>query len=153
MRGGRRSSEPSAGYEAIEHTADAGLRVWGPTPEDLFTQAALGMILFLYDPQHVRTTEVRNVDLEAADLEEALVAWLQELLYLYEVQRFVPVEIEVRTAGADGVHAVVRGEPFDHRRHEVCMEIKAATYHGLDIRPTRAENGMDHWECTIIFDT
>jgi SHS2 domain-containing protein len=147
------SSGTAAGHETIEHTADAGLRVWGPTPEDLFAQAALGMIALLFDPQHVRPAAARSIDLEASDFEEALVAWLQELLYLYEVQRFVPVEVEVQTAGAGGVHAVVRGEPFDHRRHEVRMEIKAATYHGLDIRPTRAENGIDRWECTIIFDT
>jgi SHS2 domain-containing protein len=119
----------------------------------MFTQAALGMIALLLDPQHVRAMEARNVELVATDVEEALVAWLQELLYLYEVHRFVPAEIEVRTAGAKGVRALVRGEPFDPQRHEVRMEIKAATYHGLDIRPTRAENGCDYWECAIIFDT
>jgi SHS2 domain-containing protein len=151
-----RDSEPNGaavGYEVIEHTADVGLRVWGSTPEDLFTQAALGMISLLLAQQNVRTIEARDVNLEASDLEEALVAWLQEILYLYEVQRFAPAGIEVRAAGANGVQGVVSGEPFDRQRHEVRMEIKAATYHGLDIRPTRAENGLDHWECTIIFDT
>jgi SHS2 domain-containing protein len=146
-------SEASAGYEVVEHTADVGLRVWGPTPEDLFRQAALGMVSLLVDPRRVRVHEDRSVDVEASDMEEALVAWLQELLYLYEVQRFVVTDVEVASARKNGVRALVRGETFDPDRHEVRMEIKAATYHALDIRPTRAENGCDRWECTIIFDT
>jgi len=153
MKGSPGSSRPPAGYEPVEHTADIGLRVWAPSVEGLFTQAALGLFSFLVDVEHVRVREARRIDLEAADIEEALVAWLQELLYLFDVQRFVPAGIDVEAVTPKEVHAVVRGEPLDRRRHEIRMEIKAATYHGLDIRPIPAENGTSRWECTIIFDT
>jgi SHS2 domain-containing protein len=153
MKDSADSSGAAAGFEVIEHTADVGLRAWGPTPEDLFTQAARGLISFLFDARQVRASRTRIVDIEASDLEEALVAWLQEILYLFEVKHFAAAEVDVQAAAAHGVRARVRGEPFDQRRHEMRMEIKAATYHGLDIRPTAAENGSERWECTIIFDT
>ncbi len=73
------------GFEPVEHTADVGLRVWGRTLEELFAQAGMGMASLLVDPETVRAVERRHVALTTNDLEEALVAWLQEILYLYEV--------------------------------------------------------------------
>lgn len=142
-----------AGFEVIEHTADVGLRVWGSTLNDLFTQAALGLFSLLVDQSRVVAVDERRVVVSANDLEEALVAWLQELLYLYEMQGFVSCEVDIAKVEADGVEGKVRGEPFDPERHEAQTDIKAATYHNLEIRPQRLENGAERWECTIILDT
>ena len=76
-----------------------------------------------------------------------LVAWLNELLYLYEVEGllfcdFALVEIdEVRVTG------VARGEGFDKGRHPIKTEIKAVTYHQLEIKE---HDGR--WQAQMIFD-
>ncbi len=141
------------GFEPIEHTADVGLRIWGRTMKELFEQAGLGLMTLLVDLATVETTESRLVSVEAIDLEEALIAWLQELIYLYEVERFVTREISMETVTSEIVMARVRGELFDGDRHDARTDIKAATYHDLHIRRKGFGTTADQWECTIIFDT
>ena len=40
----------SVGFELVDHTADIGVRVWGPTAEEVFEQAALAMFSLVCDP-------------------------------------------------------------------------------------------------------
>ena len=142
-----------AGFDVIDHTADVGLRVWGRCPEDLFFWAAHGLVSLLIDPSRVESKESRKAVIQANDTEETLVAILQEILYLYEVHKFVPRGVSIFRLPEGGFLILVFGEPFDPDRHEPLMDIKAATYHNLDIKPTRLEDGTERWECTIIFDT
>ncbi|MBD3160944.1 MAG: archease [Candidatus Eisenbacteria bacterium] len=144
--------EPVAGFEPVEHTADVGLRIWAPTREGLFERAAAGMASLLVDPASVEPVEEREVAVGAADVEEALVSWLQEILYLYEVQRFVPARFRLERADAGGVHGWVVGERFDPSRHETRADIKAVTYHDLRIERSETEDGRERWRTTVIFD-
>jgi len=146
------SSGRAFGFEPVEHTADVGVRAWGRTLEELFTQAGLGMVSLLVDPASVRSAARRTVRLEAHDLEECLIAWLQEILYLYEVGRFVPAGVAVTQVTPESVTAEVIGEPLDRSRHESRADIKAATYHDLRIRTIRDAGGGDRYETVVIFD-
>jgi SHS2 domain-containing protein len=140
------------GFEPVEHTADIGLRAWGRTLEELFTQAGVGMASLMVDPDTVRALERRRVVLAIHDLEEGLIAWLQEILYLYEVDRFVPSGAVVTQITPESVTAEVIGEPLDRSRHESRTDIKAATYHDLRIRTVRGATGGDRFEAVVIFD-
>jgi len=146
------SRDRPRGFEPVDHTADIGLRAWGPTLEDLFAQAAFGMTDLLVDSGRIRQREERRVAVPAGDLEEVLVGWLQEILYLHEVGRFVASEFRVARAGSDGVEATLLGEPIDRERHAPRMDIKAATYHDLRIERTRGADGCERFETVIIFD-
>lgn len=141
-----------AGYEVVEHTADIGLRIWAPSLEGLFEQAALGMLALLTDPNRVRMGRIEDIAIEANDLEEALIAWLQEILYRFEVHHFVPARIEVLEATPRRVRARLEGEPFDPARHETRMDIKAATYHDLSVQRETEADGTRRWRTTVIFD-
>lgn len=149
-------SNPSSGrpfgFEPVEHTADVGLRAWGGTLEELFAQAATGMAGLLVDPETVRPLERRHLILAARDLEEGLIALLQEILYLYEVERLAPAAISVDRAAPDSVVANVLGEPFDRTRHETRTDIKAATYHDLRILSVADAGGGVRYETVVIFD-
>jgi SHS2 domain-containing protein len=72
--------------------------------------------------------------------------WLNELLYVYETQRVVLVEFDVRFRN-DGLTATARGEHIDPSRHELDHEVKAITYHGL-----RVVCEHDHWLAEVIVD-
>jgi SHS2 domain-containing protein len=140
------------GFEPVEHTADVGLHAWGRTLEELFTQAGLGMAALLTNPEKVEARERREVDLPADDLEQGLIGWLQEILYLYEVGRFVPAAVEVALVTPARVRATVIGEPLDRGRHESRADIKAATYHDLKIRSFRDAAGGVRFDTVVIFD-
>ncbi len=144
--------EDAAGFAIVEHTADIGLRIWAPTLEGLFEQAALGMISLLTDPAEVRPERTEEISVDGADLEEALIAWLQEILYRFEVRRFVPARIEIREVNPRGVRARIDGESLDRTRHEVRLDIKAATYHDIAVRREQETDGSHRWSTTVIFD-
>jgi len=134
------------GYEIVEHTADVGLRVWGPTIEALFSDAAAGMAGLITDAERLAPTETRTVEAEGDDLETLLVAWLNELLYLVESERFVFRQARAERVGDGRVRGTVTGrtapEGFAFAR-----EIKAATYHNLAVE--RTDRGF---EATVVFD-
>lgn len=144
--------DPPFGFEPVDHTADIGLRAWGRTLEELFEQAGQGMISLLVDPTSVHAGDHRSVVLAAVDIEEGLIALLQEILYVYEVGRFAPAGVSVARVAPDSVTAEIRGEPFDPSRHDVRTDIKAATYHDLRIREIRSAGGAARYETVVIFD-
>jgi SHS2 domain-containing protein len=141
-----------ARYEPLPHTADLGVRVRGEDLGTLFANAAYGLSDNLVALDGVRAVEARQVAAEGSDLEELLVRWLGELLFLFERDAFVGCEFEVAVDAArsdrpGSARATVRGEKLDASRHRVYSEIKAVTYHGLAVR--RDESG---WQADLIFD-
>ncbi len=145
-------TEPE-GTEPIGHTADVALRVWARDREGLFRQAALGLLRLLTDPSRVRPVESSEVALAGLDLEELMVTWLNEILYLHDVGRRRWAQVErVRIEEADEgfrLTAALAGEVYDPDRHPSGVGVKAATYHGLRIDP-RASDGYD---LVIVLDT
>lgn len=142
-----------AGWSIVEHTADVGLRIWGRTAAELFEFAGRGLLqLMMSDPGSVNPAEDREIVLEASDLEEGLVSLLQEMIYRFEVERFVPRVVEITKLELPRITGRIRGERFDSSRHEARMDIKAATYHALEIRRTELPAGLERWEAVVIFD-
>lgn len=149
---GFRDSPPD--FEAVDHTADLALIARGQSLGQLFASAALGMTSFLLDLSSIELRMEHRIEFEGQDAEEALVAWLQELIYEEEVHRRVfgsfEVVLEETDSGTLG-KATCRGEVLDPTRHSVHTDIKAATYHDLHIdRPERG--GSSGFSVRIVFD-
>ena len=123
-------------YEELDHTADAGIRAYGATLEDLFENAAAGLFSLITDLEKVRAVGEVKVRVQADDLGSLMVNWLSELLFLHETQRLLLCEFDVALDGLTlGAHA--RGERIDKRRHTLNLVVKAVTYHGLKVDPTK----------------
>ena len=76
--------------------------------------------------------------------------YLNELIYEFDTRRFLAIEVEfhlLRTGGPSQLRAVLKGEIFDPSRHVLKTEVKAATFHGIDVRRT-----PDAVEADVIFD-
>ena len=138
---------PPVAYEMVDHTADLGVELSARSLSDLF--AAAGAILgeLMYDPDPVAERETREVALEAASPEELLVRWLNELIYLREVDDFLWKTVEVEAGEGTRLAATLRGEVFQDGKHVPRGGLKAATYHQL-----RISREGDAWSARIIFD-
>ncbi len=123
-------------YEELDHTADVGIRAYGATLEELFGNAAAGMFSIIADPEKVKPVGEVEVRVEGEDLEELMVNWLQELLYLHETQHLLLCEFDVALDGLK-LRASARGERIDKRRHGLKAVVKAVTYHRIKVDPTR----------------
>jgi SHS2 domain-containing protein len=134
-------------YETFDHTADLGVRVLGRTCEEVFTNAAYALFDLLTDLNYVRENLSYNLRVEAADREELLVRWLSELLFLCESEGYLFKKFSLSHLDRTSLQAVACGEAFDLSRHKFKMEIKAVTYHQVEIKK---KDGR--WEARVIFD-
>jgi SHS2 domain-containing protein len=137
----------SVGYELVDHTADIGVRLWGPTAEEVFEQAALAMFSLVCDPLDVGELEAVEVALEAESMDLLLAAWLNELLYVFEARKLVLSQFDLLELGDHSLRARVSGEPLDASRHIICGGVKAATLHELSL--VRRDDG---WEGFVLLD-
>lgn len=135
------------GFEPIEVTADVGIVATGADLAELFANAARGMWHYVLDTAGVQPTGWVRVELVAPRVEELLVAWLNELLYRFEVDGFVPVEYRFPVLEGRRLVAELRGERLDPTRHALRGHIKATTYHGLEVR-----RDPEGWQARVIFD-
>ena len=137
----------AAGFEIFALTADKGIRAWGPDPGEVFVQAACGLWSLMVEPGTVRRERMIPVEVKAADRETLLVAWLNEMLYLYETREFVMADCLIRTLTDTALTAEMWGEPVDRARHPMVGHVKAVTYHLLQVRPT-----SEGWEGQVVVD-
>ena len=135
------------GYEYIEHTGDLGFKAYGQTREALFVHAAKALFEVLVSPETVEEREERAVVVEAVALDELMVSWLGELLYLFDTESLLLKAFQIKTLTENRLEATARGEAMDLQRHEIKTTIKAVTYHQLYVRK---RNGV--WETQVILD-
>lgn len=132
-------------YEIIDVSGDAGLKVRGTSLGDLFANAALGMTELITNPAEISITEQKEVCFTSDTVEDLLVRWLNELVFLFDAHDFIGRMFNIRIQG-NSLAARISGGRYDPTVHEKRLLIKAATYHKLTLR--RAA----FWEATIIFD-
>lgn len=135
------------GYELVDHTADVGIRVWADDIQGLFEEAARALFDIITDLAKVEAHQQREIAVQGAGLEELLVAWLNELLYVHEVEGLLFRDFCVAEIDKDTLKGVAKGEVFDKGRHVIKTEVKAVTYHQLEVYE---QDGR--WQAQVIFD-
>lgn len=134
-------------FRFIDHTGDAGVRVYGESLPALFGHAAEALFESMTEPGKISESESIPISVEASGLEELLVAWLNEFLFLFDTKGLLFRRFEIDSLTEHHLDAIARGETYDGARHPIKTPIKAVTYHGLQIwRNNRV------WEAQIIFD-
>jgi len=140
------SAESVAGYAQIDHTADVGVSAWGPTPASAFAEVALGMFAIMLDAdpttwQGAGEPAEHRVRVSGSGWPLLLVNWLSELLFLFEVERFVPRTICLTECAPPHCAATLIGTRLASMDEAAGTSVKAVTYHRLavDVSPEGAE--------------
>jgi protein archease len=136
----------SRGHCTLPHTADLRIQAWAPTRGECIAEAVAGLVESFADTSGVSAQWSVESELTAAGDEAALVAALDEVIYVLDTQGGVPVGVEV--------------EPIDDDRWWLRLELapveavslggagpKAVALHGLRFGP---EGGS--WSCEVTVD-
>ena len=133
------------------HTADIGIEVSGQTLEELFQEAARGWKALVLEDAKTEGKETQIIHLEAEDINDLLVQWLSELNFLLTTRQWVFHEVESIKIDTSKkpveLLATITGEPFQNSKHYIYFDIKAVTYHQLNIQQN--SNG---YSTRVIFD-
>ena len=102
---------------------------------DALASLAEGMFSLIVDTMRVQPRESIGVEIDAGDMEELVVEWLNELLLRHNADGFLPREFNITVDETrHSLSAFCQGEPFDHDRHFLRSEVQAATHRDLMIQ-------------------
>ena len=135
------------GFELFDHTADLGVVGRGDTLGEALAWTATGMLSVIADLDSVEPLQEIHLSVTAIDREALVVDWLNELLFSYEAEGFLPKELHVSVNEAGtALEARCVGEPADPERHQLRPAVKAATYHALQV----SHDG--EWRIQVVLD-
>lgn len=126
----------------------------GASLPEAFAQVALGVFALLADPASVEERDAREVRAHGSAPEALLVNWLNECLYVLDVEGFVPRRVEFTTFALDAsapggeplrLHCRLHGEDLDPARH-----IPREAVHGIRSEGAAVLASGDESEARII---
>jgi SHS2 domain-containing protein len=123
-------------YKFFHHTADAKFQAFGKTLEETFAHAALAVASLMWDWEIIEQKIGMPVVTDGKDLEQLLVNFLEEILYLLDTRNFLlstvdDVTIEQRDKNWE-IHANFRGD-INVGQYEIYGDVKAITYNEITI--------------------
>jgi len=130
-------------------TADLLIEAKGKTLGEAFGQIALGMFNMMTPISRIKEKEEFTIKAEGRDLEGLLFNLMDEFLFINDIEFLVPRSIDI-TIDYEKITAVAKckGERFSASTHKVGIQIKAVTYHMMEIKKI-----IDGWYIRIVFDT
>lgn len=142
-------------FEIIDHTADIGIAAYGADLKEAFANSAYAMFSLMAELEAVEERTWRDIEVTAPDQEVLLVAWLNELLYLSDVEYIIFKRFDITNLDEKQLRARAYGEKSDLLRHDLKTPIKAATYHMLEIKKSSASSDEpgNTFRVQVIFDT
>ena len=105
------------------------------------------MFDLIVDKKTVATKKKIKFKLTAPDVKELFVSWLRELLYQYSGKGLVFKKIKILSLTDTQIVAEAFGEKIDLKKHVFKNDLKAVTYHDLEIKKTKTG-----WQTQVIFD-
>jgi SHS2 domain-containing protein len=134
-------------YRRMDPTADCGIQVFGKDLKALFENAGLALFDLIADISLVKSGFEYPIQVSGSDWQDLMVNWLRELLYFWTGKDLLVKEIEVTEILEFQLSARIRVDTFNAAQHRLNHEIKAVTYHRIQVTPSPTG-----WEATVIFD-
>lgn len=124
-------------FEFFDVTADIGYRAYGDTLNQAFENAGLALFEVITDTSVLKPSIKKTISLKSEDKKALLFDWLNELIFLHDAEYLVFSCFQVDISGDESngyqLDAVVWGEEFEQSQHESRDEVKAVTYHLMEI--------------------
>jgi SHS2 domain-containing protein len=131
--------------------ADIAFEATGRTLEELFASAADAMTnTQIQDLGMIKPETEKKFDLKAANIEQLLHDFLQELIFFKDAELLLFREYKVRISEAQGgylLEANLKGEAIDMKRHIMLVDVKAVSWHKFKVEKTK-----EAWRAVVIID-
>ena len=134
-------------YNLIDHTADFGIHVFGSDSKELFANAAWAMFDIITEIDQLKGLDSCNIEVSGYDWPDLMVNWLREVLYLWNGRELLVKSFHIISLSENNLSVRVNFDPFNSDRHIIKTEIKAVTYHQIQVN-----SSPSGWEAKIIFD-
>jgi len=134
-------------YNLIDHTADFGIHVYGSDSKELFANAAWAVFDLITEMDQLTGLDSCDIEVSGDDWPDLMVNWLREVLYLWNGKELLVKKARILSLSETELTATLECDPFNPDRHVIKTEIKAVTYHQIQVN-----SSPSGWESRIIFD-
>ena len=119
----------------LEHATDAFIEVKAQTLEEAFVKAGESVVETTIDISSVEEKEKRTLKVKGKELRHILFNWLEEINFQlitegFAIRRF---ELSLQKNEEYEITATAFGEPINLEKHHFKVEIKAPTFHLMEI--------------------
>ena len=122
-------------YKLLEHTTDAFIEVTAHNLKEAFTIAAQSVVDTTIDRSTVDEKDEMVIKVSGKDQKYLLFNWLEAVIYQLITEGFAIKRFEVDLQKKDQYEITAKtfGEPIDLKKHNFKVEIKAPTFHLMEI--------------------
>lgn len=122
-------------YRLLEHATDLFVEVKANTLKEAFDLAARAVIETTLEPKTVQQKETREFTAVGKDLRYLLFSWFEEIILILITEGFAigKIDFDIEKNEKYRINAIAHGEPLDFKKHNFKVEIKAPTFHEMEI--------------------
>jgi len=121
-------------------SGDFVFEAFGKTVEELFESCAKACFSAMTELSKVDTAEKFPVDVDAENIEDLLFNFLAELIFLKDTEKIFLSEFDIKIdIDKFSLNSVAWGEMIDYNKHDIRTDVKAVTYHNLQVRQVEGE--------------
>jgi len=119
----------------------------GNTREQVFENAAYALTDLITETDSLQGAHNRQLVVTGEDQNDLMMNWLREILYLWHGREILVKRASIRQLSEVRLTADLSYEVYKPGKHEIKNEVKAVTYHQLDVN-----QNADGWFATFIVD-
>ena len=127
---------------------DALIEAYGSTLDEAFENSAYGLVNTMFDLSNVSADLEVKIEANGYDLYSLFYDWLEKVMLIVLTENIILSYFRVkisRTAnmedhGAYFLCSKARGEHLDLEKHNFKVEVKAVTYHEMQIEQDKEKN-------------
>ena len=120
------------GYKFLEHMSDQYVEVYGKDLNELFSSAAIAFYETITNTEKIEIKIKKEIKITSSDVEDLLFKFLNQLLYLFDTEKFVGSKFEIKIENNE-LNAQIYGDKFDPQKYESRFEIKGITLHNFKV--------------------
>jgi protein archease len=136
------------GFRYLDHMTDALIEAYGKTLDEAFENSAYGLVDTMFDLSNVSADLEVKIEANGYDLHSLLYDWLEKVMLIVLTDNVVLSYFNVKIShtnnmddgDAYSLRSKARGERLDLKKHSFKVEVKAVTYHEMQIKQDKEKN-------------
>ena len=124
-------------FRYLDHMSDAIIEAYGSSLDEAFENSAKGLVNTMFHIKEITPDQEYEIIAKGYDIESLLYDWLEKVMLRILIDHIVLSDFKVKISESNGnyfLKGIVKGEVLDLQKHHYKVEIKAVTYHEMEIK-------------------